>query len=341
VNLLRSAAVGTTVAVSGAVLAIAPRADALAPADVPVRAAAAVSAVAPCSTKPNQPVPKVHRLGDTPEVTASDLAAVPEVAAPAPTPAPATVSPLLRRAVSDKVGGVHLPKHVKIPVYVHVIRGVHRTERHTAGPRQVRRMIKVLNKGFHGGESKANTPTRYTFKLRHIDYHKRDGWYHTYLFRPLDKQMRRTLHRGGKRALNIYINGGGPIGQPVLGWTTFPWKQHKHPLLDGVGVNWRAMPWGTLKHYHQGDTIIHETGHWLGLFHTFQGGCKAPGDKVADTPSERYPSYRCNTKADTCKGKPGLDPVHNFMDYSWDSCMNQFTPDQVARMDRSFVKYRR
>jgi hypothetical protein len=281
-------------------------------------------------------VPAVHRLGDTPKVTAADLAAVPETTAPS-----TFVSPLLRELARSTVDGVRLPRHVNIPVYVHVIRGTHRSERHTAGPVQVRRMIKVLNKGFHGGESKANTPTRFDFKLRHIDYTRRDGWYHTYLFRPLDKQMRRALHRGGKRSLNIYINGGGKPGQPVLGWTTFPWKQRSQPLLDGVSVNWRAMPWGTLKRYHQGDTIIHETGHWLGLFHTFEGGCNPPGDKVADTPYERYPSFACDTRSDTCPGKPGLDPVHNFMDYSWDSCMNQFTPDQVARMDRSFVKYRR
>jgi hypothetical protein len=335
VNSLRPAAVVTAAALTGAVLAMASPATAAAP--------GVVRAAVRCSDTPDQPVPKVHRLNDTAEVTKADLDAVPETAVPRNPSAPpaALMAPLLRRPVSQKVDGVRLPAHVKIPVYVHVIRGTHRTERHTAGPRQVRRMIKVLNKGFHGGESKANTPTRFTFKLRHIDYTKRDGWYHAYLFRPMDKQMRRKLHRGGKRALNIYINGGGPIGQPVLGWTTFPWKQRKHPLLDGVAVNWRAMPWGTLKRYHQGDTIIHETGHWLGLFHTFQGGCKPPGDKVADTPYERTPSYRCNTKSDSCKGKPGLDPVHNFMDYSWDSCMNQFTPGQVARMDRSFVKYRR
>ena len=100
------------------------------------------------------------------------------------------------------------------------------------------------------------------------------------------------------------------------------------------------MPWGTLKHYLQGDTIVHETGHWMGLFHTFEGGCTPPGDLVADTPYEREPSYACNTHRDTCPDQPGLDPVHNFMDYSWDSCMNQFTPGQVARMDTAFAKYR-
>ena len=47
----------------------------------------------------------------------------------------------------------------------------------------------------------------------------------------------------------------------------------------------------------------------------------------------------CETTRDTCPA-PGLDPVHNFMDYSLDTCMNMFTAGQVARMDVAFAKWR-
>lgn len=305
-----------------------------------VIAAPASSVVAParasiaCVAGHDSHVPSVHRLDDTTKVTAADRAAVPEV------PDSEQAVPFGQPNSRQAEAGPRLPARVRIPVYVHVIKGTHRGERKIAGPARVRWMLRVLNRGFHGGESRANTPTRYTFVLRHIDYTRREGWYHAYLYGPRNAKMRKGLHRGGKRALNIYLNGGGPPGRPVLGWSTFPWRQRQHTRLDGVAVNWRAMPWGTLRRYHQGDSIIHEVGHWMGLFHTFQGGCTPPGDMVADTPYEREASYACNTHSDSCPDQPGLDPVHNFMDYSWDSCMNQFTPGQVARMDRAFAKYR-
>jgi len=86
--------------------------------------------------------------------------------------------------------------------------------------------------------------------------------------------------------------------------------------------------------------VIHEVGHWMGLLHTFQGGCSSSGDLVADTPQEGEPSYECPTTRDTCLADPGVDPVRNFMDYSYDTCMNMLTLGQTSRMDAAFEKYR-
>ena len=74
-------------------------------------------------------------------------------------------------------------------------------------------------------------------------------------------------------------------------------------------------------------------------FYTFEGGCGSRGDLVGDTAAEAEPSFGCDTTRDTCPA-PGLDPIHNFMDYSLDRCMNRLSAGQVNRMDAAFVNWR-
>ena len=96
-------------------------------------------------------------------------------------------------------------------------------------------------------------------------------------------------------------------------------------------------PYGT--DYSLGGTLTHEAGHWFGLYHTFDGKCGGKGDYVADTPAERTPTAGCPEGKDTCP-KEGFDPIHNYMDYSWDSCYTQFTPGQSSRMQDQYLFFR-
>ena len=294
-------------------------------------AGAQAAAVAPCLSdvaarvRADRPVPHWRRNADTGSVSQRDLEALPRQE---------TRARFVARNVEPK-----LPATVVIPVYAHVIRGKHKGERKGVTGQRVRNLVTIMNNGMGARQSSLSTYTRYRFTVVKIDYTRREGWFHAFFNGPRDRAMKRKLHVGNARTLNLYLNGGGPRNNPVLGWARFPWQYASAPYLDGVSVNIQSLPGGRATGYNLGDTLIHETGHWLGLFHTFEGGCNEPGDLVPDTAAEAEPSFFCQTTRNTCPAA-GLDPVRNFMDYSQDACMNMFTAGQVRRMDVAFEKWR-
>lgn len=78
-----------------------------------------------------------------------------------------------------------------------------------------------------------------------------------------------------------------------------------------------------------GATTTHEIGHWFNLYHTFQGqSCSGSGDLIADTPLQSAPTDGCPVGIDTCPSAAGVDPIHNYMDYSSDACYEEFTAGQ-------------
>ena len=222
---------------------------------------------------------------------------------------------------------------------------------------QIQASMDVLNRDYNG--------TGFQFELKSVDYTFNPFWF---VITPdhegRNKDMKGTLRKGGRADLNIYTAG---ITNQVLGYATLPQDYEGGPEMDGVVIHFDSLPGGSFEHFNLGRTLTHEVGHWLvsrfplellkltfhkGLHHPFYGGCSFPNDFVADTRPQRRPSDGCPHGARTCQVNNFYDPEHvtlfeqvsdlydaytNFMDYSYDSCMQEFTQGQISRIKAQFL----
>jgi len=147
-----------------------------------------------------------------------------------------------------------------------------------------------------------------------------------------------TLAWDTNRYLNIYTNSAsGALGYvPDLPQGGIPGSDADRVvvLYSTFGRNAPFAP------FNLGRTATHEVGHYLGLFHPFSSSCSnsySSGDLIVDTSAQRSPTFGC----------PGTDiqcganvPIDNYMNYSDDRCMEQFTPEQVRRMRCTLLNYR-
>ncbi|MFI6331345.1 zinc metalloprotease [Micromonospora chersina] len=245
----------------------------------------------------------------------------------------ADLAAALRERANFRAGaGATTLATVTIPVVVHVIQRDSTRAGGNIPDSMVTQQIDVLNKAYAGATGGA--PTAFSFQLTKVHHVTNAAWYPIVQGSSAERSMKTSLREGGKNTLNLYL---GELSNDLLGWATFP--QRKLSSMDGVVALSESLPGGTATNYNQGDTGTHEVGHWLNLYHTFQGGCSGSGDSVSDTPAEASPAFECPTGRDTCT-TAGLDPITNFMDYTYDSCMYQFTPGQASRMLTAWNAYR-
>lgn len=130
------------------------------------------------------------------------------------------------------------------------------------------------------------------------------------------------------RYLNVY---SGEIGSD--GYTfTDPWDA---PQTDAIYLFYKWIG-GSYR------LLSHETGHWLGLYHIFEGGCSVENDGIADTPPQNGATglgRGCdpNTIRNQCDDSP-IPMFNNYMDYS--DCRVMFTKEQAAMLRSDLFTYR-
>ena len=196
--------------------------------------------------------------------------------------------------------------------------------------------IMVMNLGYGGFEGGVDTGI--SFRLAGITRSDNAEWYAAGPNTSAEREMKKALHQGDASDLNIYSSTAGPY----LGWAYFPSTYKTKPWIDGLVIDWESMVRTSTRYagqYDRGKTATHESGHWFGLYHVFQGGCNNWGDYVDDTPPQLIATFGCPEGQDSCK-EPGIDSIHNYMDYSFDACYNQFTAGQAARMQDQWLYFR-
>jgi hypothetical protein len=225
---------------------------------------------------------------------------------------------------------------ITIPTYVHVVTPDGLTG--NVSDRKIREQITVLNLtfgGFYGG-----TATGFGFELAAVTRTVSADWFTAGPGTAAEHAMKQALRQGGNNALNLYLT----TAAGYLGWAYLPSiVEGSQAYLDGVVIDWETLPKVSETYagrFDLGYTATHEAGHWLNLLHTFDGACGPTGDLVDDTPAEVKATSGCPEGKDSCRGQPGLDPIHNYMDYSDDPCYTEFTPDQTTRMHDAWAFWR-
>jgi hypothetical protein len=198
---------------------------------------------------------------------------------------------------------------------------------------QVNNQIDVLNDAY--------STTGFSFQLAGTDYTAHDAWASVSAGTDLEVEMKTALHQGSYSDLNLYFISD--LGDGLLGFCYFPTPSPSASTktLDGCVHLAASLPNGGATNFEAGMTAVHEVGHWFGLYHVFDGNsCDGNGDYVKDTPTQARATSGCPAKQDSCPGEAGSDSIHNYMDYSYDECLYEFTDGQSGRMRALWDMYR-
>lgn len=208
-------------------------------------------------------------------------------------------------------------------------------------PAVLQQQIDVINEDFGGASGAGAAETQFAFSLAGISYLRNDDWHSQ--AETFETEYRTALNVDPDHYINVYVNSCDGF----LGWAYFPYGNMAGSDMDGIVIAYGSVP-GSGGSFGLGRTLSHELGHYLGLYHTFGGtsdadettcpfgDCYTNGDLICDTHPEETPSSGCTDRG-TC-GDP--DSIHNFLNYTRDSCMTEFTDEQAIRLRCTLMTFR-
>jgi Pregnancy-associated plasma protein-A len=235
----------------------------------------------------------------------------------------------VRRAVNAR------PESVSINVqFTHITDG----NRGPIQEQQRRDQIEILNKAY------SNSGIKFTYEPSSVRTVNKPAWFHMGQSSAAEREAKTELQVPPEYNLNVYT---AELQAGLLGWATFPYDLLGNRVMDGVVILWTTFPGGTEAPYNLGHVCTHQIGHWLGLWHTFQGGCMGIDgivgdcDLVVDTPAHERPNFGCpSTGRNGACSTQEVAPVHNYMNFTDDACMTEFTKGQFERIQDQIQTYR-
>lgn len=255
-----------------------------------------------------------------------------------------------------------------IPVVVHV---VHSNGMGFTSPSQVNNAIQQLNDAFgnlgaYAQSGGTNAGIEFCLAKRDPQGNPTTGInivqspYTNLVRETQDSLLKSFVNWPSEAYLNIWVVHSltsSTLGPGIIGYASMPFMHGE--VEDGIVIE--AANFGTTND----DTkvLVHEAGHYLGLFHTFHGGCdnsdcQSAGDKVCDTPPDAstanavgYVNSCTTDEDDTSINNPyrsvsfgGLgdqpDQIENYMDYGDLRVLSVFTQGQVDRMSVHLQNFR-
>ncbi|CAK1367328.1 unnamed protein product [Cercospora beticola] len=219
----------------------------------------------------------------------------------------------------------------QIDVYIHVV--TTESKRDTYTESMIEDQLTVMNDAY--------SSMGFTFNLAGSDFTVQDDWAAASAGGDEESQMKEALHMGSYADLNLYFLSD--LGDGLLGFCYFPTESPSRQtrVLDGCINLAASLPGAEATNYNMGLTAVHEVGHWFGLYHVFDGNsCTGSGDFVSDTPVQSQATFGCPSKQDSCPDQPGDDSIHNYMDYSYDQCLYEFSDGQAQRARALYDEYR-
>jgi len=197
---------------------------------------------------------------------------------------------------------------------------------------QREKQIEVMNKAY------SISGIKFTYDPSSVKTVDKPAWFNMGMASAAEREAKTALHIPAEHSLNLYT---AALQNGLLGWAHFPWELAGDPIMDGLVILWSTFPGGESAPYNLGQTVTHEAGHWFGLWHTFQGNCDGVGDHVDDTVAHSDPNFGCPPDGNNgaCSQQEKA-PIHNYMNYTDDACMTEFTKGQIERMQDCIQTYR-